>query len=203
MAYKSLTSIIKYDYAMEIVNKGKYFNATKNLICDYCMVSNLAGSWKLLETEDIDLCMNCFIKLRNGEAIGQQSLPVSGRISNNLSDIFKLTEVTLMAQDSIRPDRPNIPTRMVQDSVRPRLMTQMQQDAIRQNENIKTYMIQDSIRPLTRMIQDSVRVQTKMIQDSVREPYAVTKMNEDSVRKPQTNISCYRKNDGKFSFIEY
>jgi len=132
MTYYSPQNVIKYDKAMEIVNKGKYHNATKNLICDYCMVSNLTGSWKLLETDDIDLCMNCFIKLRNNEPMGQQSLPVSGRITNNLMDIYKLPEVTLMMQNSVRP---NTLTFMEQDSVRPSLMTRMLQDSVRKQNN--------------------------------------------------------------------
>lgn len=198
------SKIITYDEAMRIVMNGNYYpftgnsksflsflskisksadNNTKILNCDYCMVSNLTGSWKLEETDNIDLCMNCFVKLRNNVGLGQKSLPIDGIMSiptheSRISSVnIDLNSITFMMQDSIR---------------RPLDLNSM------------TYMMQDSIRrPLTRMIQDSVRVQTKMKQDSVREPYALTKMKEDTVRRPQTNISCYRKNDGKFSFIDY
>ena len=139
----ALPNVINYVQAMEIVNKGKYHNATKNLLCDYCMASNLSGSWKLLINDDIDLCMKCFITLRNGMANGQTSLPVSGTINNILANIDAIT-MTLMLQDSVRkPDI--IPryalTRMLQDSVRKpdstpkQAMTKMQQDSVRKQNN--------------------------------------------------------------------
>ena len=162
-------SVINYVQAMEIVNKGKYHNATKNLLCDYCMASNLSGSWKLLINDDIDICMTCFITLRNGTASGQTSLPVSGTIT----DIFpNINTMTFMMQDSVRNENNNyIMTRMKQDSVRkpdiiPRYaMTKMQQDTVRKPDtnpiNTLTFMEQDSVRPslMTRMLQDSVRKQ--------------------------------------------
>jgi len=76
--------IITYDNAMKIIFNGKYYNAMKNIKCDYCMVSNLEASWKLQPNDEIDLCMNCFITLRNNIANGQKSLPINGSISNIL-----------------------------------------------------------------------------------------------------------------------
>ncbi len=135
-------NVINYVKAMEIVNKGKYHNATKNLLCDYCMASNLSGSWKLLINDDIDLCMTCFITLRNGTANGQTSLPVSGTITNILPNFD--TIMTFMVQDSVRnpDDTPRYAlTRMAQDSVRkPDIisryaMTKMAQDSVRKQNN--------------------------------------------------------------------
>jgi hypothetical protein len=124
------SNVIDYDKAMEILNTGKYYYASKNLICDYCMTSNLQGSWKKLINDDIDLCMNCFIKLRNNNNYGQKTLPISGKINN--SDITP--SMTFMMQDSVRPH-----TFMMQDSVRingKNILSQTNQDLYTQ-DNIK------------------------------------------------------------------
>lgn len=188
----ALPNVINYVQAMEIVNKGKYHNATKNLLCDYCMASYLSGSWKLLINDDIDLCMKCFITLRNGMANGQTSLPVSGTINNILPNLDAMT-MTYMMQDSVRNENNDY------------IMTQMLQDSARKPDIIPRYAV-------TRMQQDSVRkpdiipiyAMTKMQQDSVRKPdliprYTMTKMQQDSVRKQNNNndddnIECFSRN---------
>lgn len=160
------SKIITYDEAMRIVMNGNYYpftgnsknflsflskifksadNNSKILNCDYCMVSNLTGSWKLEETDNIDLCMNCFVKLRNNVGLGQKSLPIDGIMSIPTSEPrissvnIDLNSMTFMMQDSIR--RP--PTRMIQDSVR--VQTKMKQDSVREPYAL-TKMKEDTVR---------------------------------------------------------
>lgn len=169
-------NVIDYNKAMEIVNTGKYYDANKNLICDYCMTSNLQGSWKILIDDDIDLCMNCFIKLRNGNNNGQKTLPTSGKINNFINQIgstlssMSLSAMTYMMQDSVQPIRRSTLSRMMQDSVRMRVQTKMKQDSVRSQ---------------------STDVITKMRQDSVHS------------RKTADNVSgCSINSNGKFTFID-
>lgn len=177
------SSIISYNDAMRIVHNGKYYNhvtnnigrPSTNIVCDYCSASNLVGSWRLEELVNIDLCMDCFTKLRQNSPKGLQSLPMD----------MKSLQISQPSDDSLF-----VHTFMMQDSVRPRPQTKMMQDSVRRNPQLKvhTYMIQDSVRPQiqTNMMQDSVRrnpkleVHTYMMQDSVR-----------PIQKKQNDIQGY------------
>ena len=68
-----MTSRISYDNAIHIVQKGKYYPQPTNhtglpinpVFCDYCGRGRLGGSWKIQDTPQWDICMQCYISLQH------------------------------------------------------------------------------------------------------------------------------------------
>lgn len=169
------SKIISYEEAMNIVENGKFYRQDtnhvgmplNNVVCDYCNTSKLSGAWKIQEQPNIDLCMNCFIKLRNVPGIGQSSLPVVGNISGGG---FVMTK---MMQDSVlKPEGLGgfVMTNMMQDSVKPKVYTYMMQDSVRKPTGLGETGF-SHIRPKQYNWDDmTAMTATLMMQDSVK-PY--------------------------------
>ena len=68
-----MTSRISYDDALHIVHKGKYYPQPTNhaglpvnsVSCDYCGRGGLGGSWKIQDTPQWDICMQCYVSLQH------------------------------------------------------------------------------------------------------------------------------------------
>jgi hypothetical protein len=178
----SASRIISYTEALNIVNNGNYYTKDANnvdmhignIVCDYCNTSKLVGAWKLDQQSDVDLCMNCFITLRNAPVMGLSSLPINPPKSN----LFP-TAMTKMMQDSVRPKLETM-TYMMQDSViptrRPMLTNNFEPEGfIMSNKKFYNLTLDDQqqstqqlTQPLTQppIQQKTQRPLTRMCQDS-------------------------------------
>ena len=186
------SKIISYEEAMNIVENGKFYRQDtnhvgmplNNVVCDYCNTSKLSGAWKIQEQPNIDLCMNCFIKLRNVPGIGQSSLPVVGNISGGG---FVMTN---MMQDSVRK-----PTGLGETGfshIRPKQYNWNDMTAM-----TATLMMQDSVKPYNSNIEpmgynifgSGDNKYSEFINEKQNEnkkdnkPQLLTRMRQDSISK--------------------
>jgi hypothetical protein len=68
-----MTSRISYDDTLHIVQKGKYYPQPTNhaglpvnpVFCDNCGRGGLGGSWKIQDTPQWDICMQCYVSLQH------------------------------------------------------------------------------------------------------------------------------------------
>lgn len=85
-----MTSRISYDNALHIVQKGKYYPQPTNhaglpvnpVFCDYCGRGGLGGSWKIQDTPQWDICMQCYVNLQL-----LCNIPSNNTTSNNTTSI--------------------------------------------------------------------------------------------------------------------
>lgn len=98
-----MTSNISYDNALLIAHKGKYYPQPTNhaglpthpVSCDYCGRGRLGGSWKIIDTPQLDLCMQCYVILQSSNNITSSSntstLPISGNLNQEFHTHFTNT----------------------------------------------------------------------------------------------------------------
>jgi hypothetical protein len=119
-----MASRISFDIALNIALKGKYYPQPTNhaglpthpVFCDYCGRGNLGGSWKMQDTPEWDICMQCYVSLQSSNNITSTNntklFPISGNLNqdfhnnfnNNITNTYNSTIPITWEQQSLHQD---------------------------------------------------------------------------------------------------